>query len=46
MLRGLREVDADLAAKGIQFRLLLGDPATQLAAYSAAIGAMAVARIL
>lgn len=42
MLRGLREVEADLAAKGIQFRLLLGDPATQLAAYSAAIGAMAV----
>lgn len=42
MLRGLRMVEADLAALGIPFRLLLGEPRTQIAGYANALHASAV----
>lgn len=42
MLKGLRQVEADLAGLGIPFRLLLGDPADQVAGYANAIRASVV----
>ena len=42
MLRGLKQVEADLARLHIPFRLLLGDPPAMLPTYVAAIGASAL----
>lgn len=42
MLRGLRQVEADLAALRIPFRLLLGHPRDNIAGYANAIGAASV----
>ena len=42
MLRSLRMIEADLAALGVTFRLLLGEPGEQVAAYANALRAAAV----
>lgn len=42
MLRGLRIIEADLAALNIPFRLLLGEPRAQIAGYANALHASAV----